>query len=131
MFPKVCSIFWEGHGALIHSTSTITLAQTGAYSCVHTVHSHGHGANSQLGHDLPTELPSGHNLAIIEHATGWLPGLDQGLPGLVPVPVFLLQHSPLINARSSHTVQFFKVHMPTCPPADEVTILSVHQLFIQ
>ena len=76
LFPNVCSS--GGHGALIHSTWT--LAQTGAYSCVHTVHESvpGHGANSQLGPHLPTELPSGHTLAIIEHALG------HSFPELVP-----------------------------------------------
>ena len=60
LFQNVCSI--GGHGALIHSTWT--LAQTGAYSIVQTVGSSlGHGANSQFGHDLPTELPSSQSLA--------------------------------------------------------------------
>ena len=39
-----------------------------------------------------------------------------------PVPAL---HSPLIYARSSHTVPSDSVHIPTWPPSDEVTSASV------
>ena len=85
-----------------HSIGRITFAQTGAYSIVQAV-----------GHSLP--------------------GVDHGFPGLTHAsPVFVVvQHSPLIYARSSQTVPSDKVHIPTCPPSEEVTRLRVHQLFIQ
>ena len=83
LLPKVCSI--GGQGAWIHCTWT--LAQTGAYSIVHAVHSPGHGVNSQLGHVLPTELPSGHTLASIVHAVGHsLPDIDHDIVFPVSAP---------------------------------------------
>jgi len=60
-------------------------------------------------------------------------GVSHGFPGLTHTfPVFVVvPHSPLIYARSSHTDPFFNVHIPICPPSDEVTILSFHHLSIQ
>jgi hypothetical protein len=91
-----------GHGALIHWTWTS--AQTGAYSIVQAV---------GVSHGLLGVDPS-------------FPGTAHSLPGFLVVP-----HSPFIYARSSQTVPLANVHIPTCPPSDEVTILSFHHLSIQ
>ncbi len=120
LFPNVSLI--GGHGALIHWTAT--LAHTGAYSIVQAVGSSlGHGANSHFGQVLLTELPSGHSLASSVHTVQLLL--------VVHCSLLVDPHSPLIYARSSHTVQFFNVHIPTCPPSDKLTILSDHPWFTQ
>ena len=68
--------------------------------------------------------PSAHGFPGLTHD-----GLLVFLPVEKLIPDF--PHSPLIYARSSHTVPFANVHIPTCPPSDEVTRESIHHFFSQ
>lgn len=82
----------------------------------------GHGANSQLGHVLPTALPSSHILASSVHAFQLLL--------VIHCSLLVDPHSPLIYARSSQTFPSDKVHIPICHHVAS-TISSFPPLSIQ